>query len=117
MRNTRSETLVDEKTGQEYFHPKTGRAPLAKRVEPASDRLYMLRDVKDDTIKRLSSELLKDTLNSMKLTINKDSINIAEKSMNKAIFEIISFIDPGNTGIIIPSMLSTKGILFTSFTE
>jgi hypothetical protein len=103
--------LVDEKTGREFFHPKTGRPPKMKRSMPISDYLYSQKDAKNETLRKLSDEMKKLSSDSVHVIINKESEMIVEKRLTEAFDEIFNYLDSGKTGKLSTENCSIEGIL------
>ena len=101
--------LVDEKTGQQYFHPKVGRAPKTKRSQPVSEHLYQQKDLKDQTIRQMAAELEK--MNEVEpLRINKESEEILDKAMTNILEEIFTTLDAGKMQKVTPNNFELAGM-------
>jgi hypothetical protein len=102
-------SLVDEKTGQLYFHPKVGRPPKAKRSLPVSEHLYQQKDNKNRTINQLAAEL--DKMKEISpIRINKESEEMLDKAMSDALDDIFTILDAGKMQKITPNNCELTGI-------
>jgi hypothetical protein len=102
-------SLVDEKTGQQYFHPKVGRPPKTKRSLPVNEHLYQQKDNKNRTIRQLAAEL--DKMNEVSpIRINKESEEMLDKVMTNVLEDIFTILDAGKTRKITSSNCDLAGI-------
>jgi division protein CdvB (Snf7/Vps24/ESCRT-III family) len=85
-----------------------------KRSLPISDYLYGQKDLKMETVKKLSEEMNKFSNDSVHVPVNKESEVIVDKLMNDAFEEIFNLLDSNKQGKINTKNCNIEGILIIS---